>query len=850
MPKFAYRPLWTLWIKRTRITTMTRIKTILAVVITLIAAVSCMKEIENRLDSIESRVSVLEQISESSKNGYIITSVTSITENSEIIGYRIEFKKGNPINVYFGKNGKDGVDGKDGDSMFQSVTVTDTEVTFVTADGRSFVICRATALSINFDSSDLVVMGTNSTRNIHYSITSDIDGITIEAMSSADIKVKVEKTDARTGVLQVKTGATIDEYSKVLVLVSNGCQAIMRTLIFEKEAIEVEENTTKEVADKGGEVTLEFFSNVPCHAVIPEEARNWISVLPETRAMTKQSIRLIAEPNTGAARSATVIVRSEDDSMDLSYLIVQKASSDIFVPEYVDLGLSVKWATCNLGASIPEGFGDYYAWGETEPHYEPGYAQSNNPVWKTGKERGYDWSTYKFELGEDWQGPFSKYVTSSSYGIPDHKFILDLEDDAAHVKWGGYWRIPTQNEWYELIENCQWIWTAENGVYGYRITSNKSGYTDKSIFLPAAGWRRDDHYYPVGNESGHYWSSILVPDRVNYLNEASYGVSISKNTVDDVHESFRYYGFSVRPVYGEFIPVSSISFSEESLLMYETSSEYLGVTITPENATVPFSYRPSFRLLSSDETIVQAPGTPDSKPGTLVEGKNSGVATITAYASNGMSASTIVTIEKTPDIHPQAIDLGLSVKWASFNVGAVRPEGFGYHLAWGETEPKKDFNYSWETYKWGNKNTGTLTKYNTVWELGAVDNKTVLDPEDDAAHVNWGGSWRMPTTEEILELVDDCLWISTTERGVNGYRIVSKKPGFTENSIFLPNAGDSNEHVHSPIGVNTVGLYWSSSIECLDNPFVAFTHIQYQNSVGFNNISRFNGFSVRPVMDK
>lgn len=227
-----------------------------------------------------------------------------------------------------GKDGKDGVDGVDGDSMFQSVTVTETEVTFVTSDGQTFVLKRASALSIEFDTADLVVMGTNSTRNIHYTITSGVDNITIEALSSADIKVKVVKTDAKTGTLQVKTGATIDEYSKVVVLVNNGSQAIMRTLTFEEQVIRVEENTTKAITKEGGEVDLEFFSNVPCHAVIPVEAQSWISVAPETKALTKQTIWLIVQPNTGAARSATVVLQSEDGSLVLPFLIEQGTSEE------------------------------------------------------------------------------------------------------------------------------------------------------------------------------------------------------------------------------------------------------------------------------------------------------------------------------------------------------------------------------------------------------------------------------------------------------------------------------------------------------------------------------------------
>ena len=219
------------------------------------------------------------------------------------------------------------VEGQDGSTTFKSITVTETEVIFVTADGQTFVLKKAEALSIEFDSADLVVMGTNATREIHYTITSGVDDITIEALSSADIKVKVNRADAKTGSLQVKTGATIDEYSKVVVLVNNGSQAIMRTLTFEEEAIKIEEDTTKEVTDEGGEVTLEFFSNVPCQVVIPEEAQSWISIAPETKAMEKQTIGLIVKPNEGLPRSVTVKVVGNDDTSNivLSYTIAQEA---------------------------------------------------------------------------------------------------------------------------------------------------------------------------------------------------------------------------------------------------------------------------------------------------------------------------------------------------------------------------------------------------------------------------------------------------------------------------------------------------------------------------------------------
>ena len=132
------------------------------------------------------------------------------------------------------------------------------------------------------------------------------------------------------------------------------------------------------------------------------------------------------------------------------------------------------------------------------------------------------------------------------------------------------------------------------------------------------------------------------------------------------------------------------------------------------------------------------------------------------------------------------VDLGLSVKWATCNVGATTSEEYGDYFAWGETEPK-DY-YDWYNYKYCNGAYNTITKYCISSYNGKVDNKTTLELTDDVAHVNWGGKWRMPTTEEQDELksTSNCTWTWTTQNGVKGYKVTSKKNG---NSIFLPAAG-------------------------------------------------------------
>ena len=160
---------------------------------------------------------------------------------------------------------------------------------------------------------------------------------------------------------------------------------------------------------------------------------------------------------------------------------------------YVDLGLpsGLLWATCNIGASSPEEYGDYFAWGEKEPKSD------------------YSLDTYKY--CNDTEGySFSKYVTDSEYGDYgkiDNKTALESSDDAATANWGGSWRMPTRAEWVELnnTDNCTWTWTTQDGHDGYKVTSVKNG---NSIFLPAAGYRVGSSLLNAGS-NGYYWSSSL-----------------------------------------------------------------------------------------------------------------------------------------------------------------------------------------------------------------------------------------------------------------------------------------------------------------------------------------------------
>ena len=194
-----------------------------------------------------------------------------------------------------------------------------------------------------------------------------------------------------------------------------------------------------------------------------------------------------------------------------------------------------------------------------------------------------------------------------------------------------------------------------------------------------------------------------------------------------------------------------------------------------------------------------------------------------------------------PDLNNhEAVDLGLSVKWATCNVGANAPEEYGGYYAWGETE-EKDY-YDWSTYKYCQGSDNTLTKYCTDSSSGTVDNKTVLDPEDDVAHVKWGGSWRMPTFSEIGELLNDCLWARTTQNGVNGYLVTSK---FNGNKIFLPAAGRWYGDIYD--GEPYCGC-WSASLREYYSYDACYLHFSVNGWLP-SSYHRYHGFSVRPVTE-
>ena len=197
------------------------------------------------------------------------------------------------------------------------------------------------------------------------------------------------------------------------------------------------------------------------------------------------------------------------------------------------------------------------------------------------------------------------------------------------------------------------------------------------------------------------------------------------------------------------------------------------------------------------------------------------------------------------------VDLGLSVKWATYNVGATKPTETGNFFAWGETEPKE--KYSWENYKWCKGRVNTLTKYCLSSSAGTRDNKLVLEPEDDAAHVILGGTWRMPAWDECARLVSRCTWTWTKIGGVNGCKVTASNG----NSIFLPAAGYRSGSVPNA-SAGSVGHYWTTRLQLpepsgvqplTDSPVQLYFSSGGQDYGYSSSYTRIHGLTIRPVTE-
>ena len=279
-------------------------------------------------------------------------------------------------------------------------------------------------------------------------------------------------------------------------------------------------------------ITIDCGEGVKLGASADAATEFWFCVPPVTFS---KGFTITATSSAGSFSKSTTSSRTVERNVRVSMPALEFIQEGPAVPEAVDLGLSVKWASFNLGASKPEEYGGYYQWAGLED--------------VTDTSIYLDWDNCPYNIDSSYWTGWTKYIPSdkSSYwsgtGNPDNKTVLDPEDDVAHVQWGGNWRMPTVAEFQELDNHCNKVWATINGVNGIKFTSKKN---DNSIFLPAAGYRGIDDLYSVGSD-GYYWSSSLLTD----CPYDAYYMNFDSGSVYADYYYFRYDGLSVRPVYSD-----------------------------------------------------------------------------------------------------------------------------------------------------------------------------------------------------------------------------------------------------------------------------------------------------------
>ena len=547
---------------------------------------------------------------------------------------------------------------------------------------------------------------------------------------------------------------------------------------------------------------------------------------------------------------------------------------------YVDLGLSVKWATCNVGANSPEEYGDYFAWGETEP------------------KEYYDWGTYKYCNGSS--STLTKYNTSSVSGTVDNKTQLELSDDAARANWGGSWRMPTDAELTELREQCTWTWTIQNGVYGYKVTSKKSGYTNKSIFLPAAGYRIVSSLSSAGS-NGNYWSSSLDTDSPY----RAWRVRFSSAYVDRNGYS-RYCGFSVRPVLRESEEeVTDPTVTTAAITQITETTAVAGGNVTSDgNASVTergvvYSTNPNPVITNLYNTIKPCGSGTGSFTCNLTNLQPNTTYYVRAYATNSMGTAygeEVSFISKKENIDNPPSNLTAM----PFSVSASKQVYFSkgnlqYHPAndeWRFAENQTDYI--------GDANSNCSLTYNGWLDLfgwstsatnfGVSTSASVADYS--GTFVDWGtnkigndapNTWRTLTAAEWNYLTDtranaaDLCGVAQVN-GVNGLIFLPDnwvcpagmtfKSGFysvsgvpfyaayqtftaeqwskleSAGAVFLPAAG--RRYSSNVVSEQDYGDYWSATENLSENVYCFFFH---SDVAGMGYDSRYSGQSVRLVKD-
>jgi len=413
----------------------------------------------------------------------------------------------------------------------------------------------------------------------------------------------------------------------------------------------------------------------------------------------------------------------------------------------VDLGLSVKWANVNIGAQNEASYGCYYQWGAKEPFI----------------------------------GNATQYYLESKNITPESGF------DTASELWGGSWRLPTKEEWAELMDKnkCTWTWTNSNGQYGIRITSKVSGYTGRSIFLPSAGYYNPNGNYgrDYNNTSGDYWTSTYSSGNKAYF--ASFG---SNSNYPAPGPDPKGYGFTVRPVTDNTVTVAV-----SSINVVRDVNDFTRVSIecyakaTPSNATLGVLYGTSRNSLNSN--VAFATTGQQGRFTVTLTGLTPGESYYyVPYMKSGNNYIAMGDTLKFTAYELVDLDLPSGLLWMNLDLGTDTICGNGDYYRWGATVPYPQVG----------------------WTLNETTAQNLTETGHDAVRNTLGSPYRLATWSEMQELASstNCNWEWITMNGVPGYKVSSKT--HTERFIFLPTTGSLNSDGALQYA-NNRGVFWSSS---------------------------------------
>jgi len=524
-------------------------------------------------------------------------------------------------------------------------------------------------------------------------------------------------------------------------------------------------------------------------------------------------------------------------SQDCSKNGIQAVLSGTNGHEYVDLGLSVYWATCNVGATTPEGYGDYFAWGETSP------------------KTTYSWSNYKYSN--------STGSVMTKYNSTDGKTTLDIEDDAAHVNWGGSWRMPTNEELAELF-SCSLSNQSISNIKGFQFVNNGN-----SIFIPKAGAYYDETSIWDLQSHVDIWSASLC---TNISTAVLYGGDAGDQ---DRYEGERYQGRSIRPVCpknitpsGEQVTLTLLASGCSTSSIYTCSKgQQVSIKAEPQENS-EFSRwsdgntdNPRTIIVSSNMTLI-AEFSSTTPTETLVSvyddcSKNGYTKVIEPVDTTKLPIMGTATVSssagRTSCDYVQLWENG--PKWATFNVGATITD---YAQLTVGADPTSFYNYTEQAPYYNTANVGGLYAWNnpnlngrkTTWD-GSVSTGI-----SDVATTLWGSNWKTPTKAQLDTLQNSSYgkttWIwcdgSTTQYvagcTLKGYK-VSGVGNYAKYSIFLPAAGYFGYDLGAIGNASDYGDYWSST----ENDSLGAYYLYFGSyNRDIYGSSRKYGLSVRAVL--